>query len=111
MNFASSDMSSGVQGGSNVSSACDVLDARNLAHDAVDLLRDHRPDRARHRGERVGDLHVRPVDHGVVEEPELDDVHPELRILDLPQRIDDFLLCRHARSVRTRRPTRAPVLR
>ena len=33
-----------------------------------------------------------PVDLGVVEEAELDDVHPELRVLDAVQRLDDIVL-------------------
>ena len=50
-------------------------------------------------------LDVRALDLGVVEEAELDDVHPELRVLDLAQRLDDFLLGRHASRVEDREPS------
>ena len=96
MNFASSDIRSGLHGGSHVSSVSTVLDALQARDDLADLLLDHRADRAAHRREAVGDVRLRPVDLGVVEEAELDDVHSELRVLDDPQRFEDLLACRHA---------------
>ena len=78
MNFASSDMRSGVQGGSNVELDLDLLHARQRCDGVVDVLLDHRPGGAPHRRERVDDLDVRAVDLCVVVEQELDDVHPEL---------------------------------
>ena len=39
------------------------------------------------------------VDLDVVHEAQLDDVHPELRVLDLVQRFDDIFACDHATSV------------
>ena len=63
--------------------------------DLADLLLDHRADRAAHRGEAVGDVHLRAIDLGVVEEAELDDVHPELRVLDDAQRLDDLVARGH----------------
>ena len=95
MNLASSDIFSGVHGGSNVSSLSTRLDAGDLADDAVDVLLDHLARRAAHRRERVQDLDVRPVDLGFVEETELDDVHPELWILNATQRFDDLFLTWH----------------
>ena len=40
-----------------------------------------------------------PVHLDVVEQSELDDVHPELGILDLLQRLEDFFLCGHVSRV------------
>src|SRR3954454_18585608 len=59
----------------------DVLDARQLGRGAVDVLLDHRPRGATHRREAVRDLDLRSGDVDVVEKPEVDDVHAELRIL------------------------------
>src|SRR6266498_623044 len=73
----------------------DVLDALELARDAVDVLLDHRPDRAAHRGQRVRDLDARPLHLDVVEEAEIYDVHPELGILDLAKRLDYIVLRGH----------------
>ena len=48
----------------------------------------------------VDHLDLRALDLDVVEQPELDDVHPELGILDLVQRLDDVVLAScHASSV------------
>src|SRR5262249_37042364 len=82
--------------------ALHVLDAGDLAQHALDVLLDHRAGRATHRRERVVHLDLRPFDLGVVEEPELDDVHPELRVLDLAERLDHFLLRRHGSRVAAR---------
>ena len=49
---------------------------------------------------------LRPVDLGLVEEPELDDVHAELRILDPVQRLDDVVFGDHAASLAWERATR-----
>ena len=46
----------------------------------------------------MDDLDLRPLDLDVVEETELDDVHPELGILDLAERLEDFFLGRHLSS-------------
>ena len=77
----------------------DVLHAGELRDHAVDVLLDHRAGRAAHRGQAVDHLHLRAFDLDVVEQPELDDVHPELRILDLVQRLEDFFLGDHCTRV------------
>src|SRR5438445_12488140 len=73
----------------------DLLDARNLVRDAVDVLLDERAGRASHRGEAVEHLDLRAGDLDVVEQSEVDDVHPELGILDLAHRLDAFVAVRH----------------
>ena len=75
----------------------------------MDVLLDHRAGGAAHRREAVDDLHLRVVDLDVVEQAEVDDVHPELGIFDLAQRFDHVLFRElHAASVALdcRRPTR-----
>ena len=79
MNFASSDIRSGV-------------------HDA---LGDHRASRAAHRREAVRDLDLRIVDLDVVHQAELDDVHPELGILHPVECLDDVLSRDHGKSLET----------
>ena len=91
----------------------DVLDAGHLRGNVVDVLLDHRSGRAAHRRQRVDHLDLRPLDLDVVEQPELDDVHPELGILDGVQRLDDLVLRRHGSSIGTApsardRPRRGP---
>src|SRR5215211_4618676 len=68
----------------------DVVDAWKGAHDLVDLLLDHRPDGTAHGGQRVDDLHAAVLELHVVHEPEIDDVHAELRVLDLAEGLDDL---------------------
>ncbi len=103
MNFASSDMRSGVHGGSNVSSASTSLTPGNRPGGVHDPLGDHRAGRTSHGRQAVGDLHLRVVDLDVVHEAQLDDVHPELGILDAVERFDDVFACDHAASVETAR--------
>ena len=100
MNFASSDMRSGVQGGSNVSSASTSVDPGHAARGVDDAVGDHRAGRASHRGEAVEHLHLLAVDLDVVHEAELDDVHAELGILDIVQRLDDVVTRDHWRQSR-----------
>src|SRR5690348_10439079 len=80
----------------------DVLDALDLSDGAVDVLRDQRPGRAAHRGQAVDDLGRRVLHLDLVEEPEVDDVHPELGILDLAEHLEHVFPRRHAASVETR---------
>jgi predicted ATPase/class 3 adenylate cyclase len=48
----------------------------------------------------VYDLYLRPVDVDVVQQPEIDDVHSELGVFDLAQRLDHVVFCQcHAPSV------------
>ena len=99
MNLASSDMRSGVQGGSKVSSTSTSSTPVDAAHGVRDALLDHRPGGAAHRRQRVDHLHLLAVDLGVVEETELDDVHPELGILDRVQRLHDVCQSNHGPSL------------
>src|SRR5262249_2205363 len=86
----------------------DVLDTRELADHAVDVLLDHRAGRAAHRGQRVAHFHLRALAFDVVEQPEVDDGHPELGIFHLMKGIDDFLAARHGfESSSPRRPGEA----
>src|SRR5690242_6074076 len=75
--------------------AGDRLDARDLVEDAVDVLLDHLPGGAAHRGKRVRDLDVRAFELRVVEQAQLDDVHPELGVLHLAERLDDLFAAWH----------------
>src|SRR5581483_899668 len=78
----------------------DVLEVREpRRHDRVDVLLDHGPGRAPHRGQAVDHLDVRPVDLDVVEQAELDDVHPELGVLDGAERFEDLFASGHATSL------------
>ena len=79
----------------------DLIDTGNAARRVDNPLGDHRARRTPHRGQAVQDLHARPVDLDVVHEPELDDVHPELGILDPVQRLDDVFARYHPASVET----------
>ena len=102
MNFASSDIRSGVHGGSKVSSAS-TSDTPGTPRAASTIPSgDHRARRAPHRREAVEHLHLRTVDLDVVHEPEFDDVHPELGILYAVQGFDDILAHDHAESVEAR---------
>ena len=101
MNFASSDMRSGVHGGSNVSSASTSATpgtprAASTIPSAIIAPAGH-PIEVR----LYSTFTLRPVDLDVVHEPELDDVHPELGILDTMQRLDDVFARYHAASVET----------
>ena len=60
MNFASSDISSGVHGGSHVSSTSTSSTPGTAARRVVDALLDHRPGGAAHRRRLWIDLHLRP---------------------------------------------------
>ena len=73
--------------------------AGNLAHDALNLFLNHRPNRAPHRRERKRDLDVLTVNGSVIEESELNDVHPEFGIFHLAERFDDFVFRRHTPRV------------
>src|SRR5439155_8247414 len=52
-------------------------------------------------------LHLRPVDLDLVEQPEIDDVHAELRVLDLAQRLEHVFLRGHAASLAARMRSRS----
>src|SRR5437667_2554604 len=73
----------------------DVLDLGHRARDLIDVLLNHRPDRAAHRGQRMDHLDLGALDLDVVEQAELDDVHPELGVLDGAQGVDDLFLRSH----------------
>ena len=91
-------MRSGVHGRIPGQLDLDLFDARDGGGDVVHVLLDHRPGRAAHRREAVDQLHLGAVDLDVVEQAELDDVHPELGILDLVERLEDVFLGQcHAR--------------
>src|SRR5262245_17719145 len=77
----------------------DVLDAGNGGRRVVDPLLDHRPGGAAHRREAVDHLDLRALDLDVVEQAELDDVHPELGILDVAQRLRDVVFRNHGPSL------------
>src|SRR6185503_4249567 len=81
----------------------DLLDPGERGDGVMDRLLDHRPGGAAHRRQRVHDLDVLALDLRVVIEAELDDVHPELRVLDTVQRLDDVVLRDHGRTVAARR--------
>ncbi len=102
MNFASSDILSGVHGGSNVSSSSTSWMPSTWRHGAVDVLRDERPRRTAHRGQAVRDLGRRILHLDFVHEAEVDDVHAELGILDRAENLEHLLTRRHAASVETR---------
>ena len=72
-----------------------VLDPGKLTSHPVDVLLDQWPDGTPHRREAVRHLHLRPLHLHVVEQPEVDDVHPELGILDLAEGLDDLVARRH----------------
>jgi hypothetical protein len=63
---------------------------RRFGDDGADVLLDHRPGRAAHRREGVDHLDLRTLDLDVVEEAELDDVHPQPGILDEVEGVYDF---------------------
>src|SRR3954468_12853033 len=60
-----------------------------------DVLLDHRTRRTAHRRQAVEHLHLRAVDLDVVEKPEIDDIHAELRVLDLAHSLDYVFSIRH----------------
>ena len=69
----------------------DLLDALDLADELLHLLGDLRPDRARGGRQREGDGHRAAVDLDAVDEPELDEVEPQLGVDDVAERLGDFL--------------------
>ena len=73
-------MRSGVHGGLNVIADVTSLDAVELADELLDLLGDLRADRAAGRGQRERDVHVAAVDLDPVDQPELDEVEPQLGV-------------------------------
>ena len=93
MNLASSDIRSGVHGGSHVSSIS--TSSTPGTSPATRLMSSWIIGPAGQPIEvRLCDhLDVRPLDLDVVEQAELDDVHPELGILDLAQRLERLPLC------------------
>src|SRR5262249_42706567 len=66
----------------------DVLDLGQGAKHLFDVLLDQRAGGAAHRREAGDRLHPGGGHFHVVEQPELDDVHPELRVLDGAERLD-----------------------
>src|SRR6476619_5731449 len=83
MNFASSDIRSGDHGGSHVSSTS------TASTPSISLV-------TRWMSSWIIGPTGQPLD--VVEQAEVDDVHPELGILDLAQRLDHLVLRRHRAS-------------
>src|SRR5215212_3292079 len=73
----------------------DLLDAVELGDELDDLLGDLRPDRARGRGEGEGHVDTAAGDLDAVDEAELDEVEPQLRVDDVAQRLGDFLFVDH----------------
>ena len=94
MNLASSDIFSERPRWRPDELGLDLLDAGHPLDDLTDLLLDQ-AHRAAHGREAVRDVHLGALDLGVVEQPELDDVHPELRILDHPERIEYLVTADH----------------
>src|SRR6202030_3866659 len=88
----------------------DVLDSIEVGDDRADVLLNHRPGRTAHRRQRVDHLDLRPGDLDVVEEPKLDNVHPELRVLDEVECFDDLFSRWHSVSLRTPAPSRRHAL-
>ena len=83
----------------------DLVDTVDLAHELLHLLGDLRADRAGGRGERERDVDLAAVDRDVVDQAELDEVEPELRIDDVGERFSDVFLGEHTlRIVRCRFP-------
>src|SRR5436305_4636174 len=82
----------------------DLLHPCDLARGALHVACDERRRGAAHRREAVEDLHLRPLDLDVVHEAEIDDVHPELGILDLAQHLEHFFLRRHKDQCRGQNP-------
>ena len=74
----------------------DLLDALDLAHELLHLLGDLGPDRARGGGQRERDGHRAAVDLDAVDQPELDEVEPQLGIDHVAERLGDFLFVDHA---------------
>ena len=100
--MASSDIFSGDQGGSHVSSTSTSSTSGIARAISVDVLLDHRADWTAHRRQGVDHLHLRALDLDVVEEAQLDDVHPELGILDRTERVEYLFFCRHGASLAPR---------
>jgi hypothetical protein len=85
----------------------DLLDSGHLHRDAVDVLRDERAGRAPHRGQAVDHLRLVALDLDLVNEPEVDDVHPELGILDLAERLEYVVAAGHSRQRIERSPSKS----
>src|SRR6478672_8033586 len=77
----------------------DVLHPGHFARHALHVTRDQRACRTAHRREAVDDLHLRTFDLDLVDEPEIDDVHTELRIFDLAERFEQIVLTGHDASL------------
>ena len=73
----------------------DLVDAVDLAHELLHLLRHLRADRAGGRRERERDVDLAAFDPDLVDEAELDEVEPELRIDDVAERFRDVFLGEH----------------
>src|SRR4051794_25926548 len=83
----------------------DLLDAVELAHELLDLLRDLGADRAAGRGERERHVDGGAVDLDVVDQAELDEVQAELGIDDLGQGVGDLFDGCHGPQSSPARPT------
>src|SRR6478672_7845147 len=69
----------------------DLAEPLDRREERADLVLDQRPDRAAHRGEAVADVDVAVVlNVDLVDETEVDDVEPELRVIDLRERLPDL---------------------
>src|SRR6266567_1339252 len=70
----------------------DLRDALHAREELLDLGLDQRADGTSHRGERVGDVHGVAFDLDPVHEAQVDDVDPQLRVVDVPQGLHDLVL-------------------
>ena len=87
-NLASSDISSGDHGRRQASSVRPRRRPPCSRTTSLDVLLDLGSGRAAHRGERIGDRDRVGLHLHVVHQPQVDDVHPELGILDRAQRLE-----------------------
>src|SRR5947209_3630708 len=67
----------------------DVLDSVELADELLDLLGHLRADGTAGAGQRVGDADGAALDLDVVDQPQFDEVEPELRVDHIAQRLGD----------------------
>src|SRR5215204_2294125 len=74
------------------------LDTLNGKGFRLDLLLDHIPNRAHRAGEAEGDVHVAAliVHSDIVDQTELHEVHPDLRVYNVPQLVLHALLGYHS---------------
>ena len=79
--------------------ALDGLHALQRQDELLDLLADLRADRARGRGQRERDVDVAAVLLDAVDEPELDEVQPELWVDHVGERLFDLLARCHEASL------------